>query len=125
MTELRRWCPHLLERPGTDPNLTPPGVVDVASRICDARAPGPRGLSRVRGAGAVFSIATEPGRRRRGHAQACLSALLVWFDKDTPADAVELSATPDGVQLYTSLGFRERGHPAMRLGLGTSTEPLL
>lgn len=103
-----------------DPSL---GVVSAACGICDARAPGPQGLSGAHGQ--VFNIATDPRRRRRGHARACVIALLAWFQKDTPAEAVELSATPDGLQLYTSLGFQERGHPTMRLGLGTSTEAFL
>ncbi|SDQ05269.1 N-acetyltransferase [Quadrisphaera sp. DSM 44207] len=99
------------------------GAVSAACGICDARAPGPRGLSGVRGH--VFSVATEPEHRRRGHARACLTALLSWFHDDTAAEAVELAATPDGAQLYTALGFREHGHPTMRLGLHTTTEVLL
>ena len=121
------WFVQWLARPALftafvvdDPSL---GVVSAACGICDARAPGPRGLSGARGL--VFNIATDPRRRRRGHARACVIALLSWFEKDTPAEAVELSATPDGLPLYTSLGFRERGHPTMRLGLGTSTEAVL
>jgi len=31
----------------------------------------------------------------------------------------------DGVELYTSLGFRERAHPTMRLGLSAPTETFL
>ncbi len=100
-----------------------PGVISAACGICDARAPGPRGLSGARGQ--VFNIATDPRRRRRGHARACLTALLTWFEQDTLVEAVELSATPDGVQLYTSLGFRERAHPTLRLGLGVPTQALL
>lgn len=99
------------------------GVVSAACGICDARAPGPRGLSGVRGH--IFSIATDPRQRRRGHAGTCLTALVAWFHHDTRAEAVELSATSDGVRLYTSLGFRERGHPTMRLGLSTPTEAFL
>jgi ribosomal protein S18 acetylase RimI-like enzyme len=98
-------------------------VVSAGCGICDAWAPGPRGLSGVRGH--VFSIATDPRHRRRGYATICLTALLTWFRDDTPADAVELSATSDGVGLYESLGFREREHPTMRLGLSASTETFL
>jgi ribosomal protein S18 acetylase RimI-like enzyme len=103
-----------------DPEL---GAVSCACGICDARAPGPRGLRGVRGH--VFNIATDPRRRRRGHARACLAALIAWFREDTPADALELSATDDGFALYTSLGFRERPHPTMRLGLGSGAKTFL
>jgi hypothetical protein len=37
----------------------------------------------------------------------------------------QLSSTPDGVQLYTSLGFRERPHLTMLLGLSAPTETFL
>jgi len=126
-TAAEAWFRAQLEAPACfaafvvdDPLL---GVVSVACGICDARAPGPRGLSGVRGH--VFRIATDSPCRRRGHARACLTALLAWFRLDTGAETVELSATSDGVELYTSLGFRERAHPTMRLGLRTSTETFL
>jgi ribosomal protein S18 acetylase RimI-like enzyme len=121
------WFRAQLEQPACfaafvvdDPLL---GVVSAACGILDARAPGPRGLSVVRGH--VFSIATDSSRRRRGHARACLTALVAWFRLDTDAETVELSATSDGVELYTSLGFRERAHPTMRLGLSAPTETFL
>lgn len=75
--------------------------------------------------GHVFSIATDSTCRRRGHARACLTAFLAWFRLNTGAETVELSATSDGVELYTSLDFRERPHPTMRLGLGAPTETFL
>ena len=126
-TAAEAWFRAQLEQPACfaafvvdDPLL---GVVSAACGICDARAPGPRGLSVVRGH--VFSIATDSPRRRRGHARACLTALVAWFRLDTGAETVELSATSDGVKLYTSLGFRERAHPTMRLGLSAPTEKFL
>ena len=119
-TAAEAWFRAQLEAPAgfaafvvDDPLL---GVVSAACGICDARAPGPRGLSVVRGH--VFSIATDSPRRRRGHARA-------WFRLDTGAETVELSATSDGVELYRSLGFRERPHPTMRLGLSAPTETFL
>jgi len=126
-TAAEAWFRAQLEQPACfaafvvdDPLL---GVVSAACGICDARAPGPRGLSVVRGH--VFNIVTDSRHRRRGHARACLIALVAWFRLDTSAETVELSATSDGVQLYTSLGFRERAHPTMRLGLGAPTETFL
>jgi ribosomal protein S18 acetylase RimI-like enzyme len=98
-------------------------ATDTACGICDARAPGPRGLSVVRWH--VFSIATDSPHRRRGHARACPTALLAWFRHDTGAETVELSATSEGVALYTSLGFRERAHPTMGLGLSAPTQTFL
>jgi ribosomal protein S18 acetylase RimI-like enzyme len=99
------------------------GVVSAACGICEARAPGPRGLSGLRGH--VFNIATDSQRRRRGHARACLTALVAWFRLDVGAETVELSATSDGAELYRSLGFRERTHPTMRLGFSGPTETFL
>lgn len=126
-TAAEAWFRAQLEQPASfaafvveDPLL---GVVSAACGICDVRAPGPRGLSGVRGH--VFSIATDCRRRRCGHARACLTALVSWFRLETGAESVELSATSDGVKLYTSLGFSERAHPTMRLDLGTLTETFL
>ena len=73
----------------------------------------------------VFSIATDSRRRGSRHAPACLTALVAWVRLDTRADTVELSATSERVELHTSLGFRERAHPTMRLGLSTPTEQFL
>lgn len=99
------------------PGTEEPGaaVVSAAAGVCDARAPGPRTHSGVRGH--VLNVATEPAHRRRGHARACLTALLDWFSRDTAADVAELTATADGAGMYRSLGFRTHEHPSMRLDL--------
>ncbi|MDP9398307.1 MAG: hypothetical protein M3Q22_15365 [Actinomycetota bacterium] len=49
-------------------------------------------------------------------------ALVAWFTHHTPAEALELSATADGIGLFASLGFRERTHPTLRLGLSAPTD---
>ena len=88
------------------------GVVCAALGSCDTRAPSPED---VRGAhGHVFNISTEPAHRRFGYAQACLTALLTWFQKDTRVLVVDLNATPDGVGMYQSAGFHESRFPSMR-----------
>lgn len=57
------------DRPGALAALVA-GTVDY--RI--GKAGNPHGL-----AGYVFSVATDPGARRRGYARACMDELLVWF----------------------------------------------
>jgi hypothetical protein len=48
---------------------------------------------------------SEPAHRRCGYAQACLTALLTWFQKDTGVRVVNLHATLDGARMYPSAGF--------------------
>lgn len=55
----------------------------------------------------MFSVATHPGARRRGHARACMTALIAWLD-DCGVARTRLIATPDAVELYRSLGFTVR-----------------
>ncbi len=66
--------------------------------------------------GHVFSVATDPDARRRGHARACVAALLAWFRERGVVQA-GLSASPEAEPLYTSLGFTRRPQPEMRLPL--------
>ena len=65
--------------------------------------------------GHVFNICTDLAHRRCGYAQACLTALLTWFQTDTCVRVVDLTATPEGARLYQLAGFRERTFPSMRL----------
>lgn len=91
-----------------DPEL---GVVSAAVGTYADGAPGPRNPT-GRG-GHLFNVSTDPRRRRRGHARACVAALLDWFDHNDVA-VVELAATDDGVDLYTSLGFTPARFPVLR-----------
>ncbi|NEY31163.1 GNAT family N-acetyltransferase [Streptomyces sp. PRKS01-65] len=75
------------------------------------RAGNPRGL-----VGHVFSVATDPQERRRGHARACMTELLEWF-RERGAGHVMLNASPDAEPLYRSLGFTRDPDPSMRLHL--------
>ncbi|MFF0445017.1 GNAT family N-acetyltransferase [Streptomyces sp. NPDC004609] len=75
-------------------------------------APGnPRGV-----VGHVFSVATDPDMRRRGHSRACMEALVEWF-REREVPKVDLRASPEGEPLYASLGFVRTRQPAMRLAL--------
>jgi ribosomal protein S18 acetylase RimI-like enzyme len=56
--------------------------------------------------GHISSMSTHPAHRRRGHARAVATALLGWF-RAAGVPRVDLRATPDGLPLYLSLGFRE------------------
>jgi ribosomal protein S18 acetylase RimI-like enzyme len=89
------------------------GVVCVALGSCDERAPSPDNV--IGSHGHVFNISTDMAHRRRGYAQACLTALLTWFQTDTGVRVVDLAATPEGARLYQLAGFRERAFPSMRL----------
>ena len=96
-----------------DPEL---GVISCAVGMCDHHAPGPGNPGGVQGH--VFNMSTEPDRRRRGYARACLEALLAWFRDNTEARVISLNATSDGVALYRSLGFTEPRHPYLQLRPG-------
>ncbi|MFJ1731786.1 GNAT family N-acetyltransferase [Streptomyces sp. NPDC088254] len=94
-------CP---ERPGT---LSASVVGTVEYRI--GRAGNPHGA-----VGFVFSVATDPRARRRGHARACMEALLTWF-RERGVRQVHLTASPEAEPLYASLGFKPKPDPLMEL----------
>jgi len=95
-----------------DPDL---GLVSCVAGVCDRHAPGPGNPGGVQGL--IFNMSTDPRRRRRGYARACLDALLAWFRDETEARVVNLHATGDGIALYRSLGFAEPRYPALQLRL--------
>ncbi len=64
--------------------------------------------------GYVFSVATDPGARRRGYARACMQELLAWF-RERGAGHVLLNASAEAEPLYASLGFTRDPDPSMRL----------
>lgn len=88
------------------------GVVAVAAGTCEATVPSPGNAEGRRGH--VFNVCTDPRRRRLGLARQCVAALLDWFDNDTDVALVTLSATDDGISLYTSLGFEPARYPYLR-----------
>jgi GNAT superfamily N-acetyltransferase len=91
-----------------DPEL---GVVSVAVGTWEDGPPGPRNPTGRKGH--LFNVSTDPRRRRLGHARRCVVALLDWFDTND-VTVIELAATDDGVDLYTSLGFTPSRYPTLR-----------
>ncbi|SOD86881.1 GNAT family N-acetyltransferase [Streptomyces sp. Ag109_G2-15] len=66
--------------------------------------------------GFVFSVATDPGTRRRGYARACMDTLLEWFC-ERGAGRVHLTASAEAAPLYADLGFLPKPDPLMELKL--------
>jgi ribosomal protein S18 acetylase RimI-like enzyme len=100
---------YVVDRPGDD------GLAACAVGLIEERLgnpANPMGLS-----GYVFNVATDPDRRRRGHARACMDGLLEWF-RARGVGAVDLRASVDGEPLYEQLGFVRTADPAMRRALG-------
>ena len=67
--------------------------------------------------GHLSNVVTLEDHRRRGHARACVQALLEWFRHETSAARVDLAASEDGLALYESLGWVRREQPTLRLSL--------
>lgn len=61
----------------------------------------------------LSNVATLPEARRRGLARLAVEGVLAWADGEG-LSRVDLFASEDGRPLYESLGFAERGAPAMR-----------
>jgi GNAT superfamily N-acetyltransferase len=59
------------------------------------------------------SVCTDVAHRREGFALATVSALLQRLDA-LKVDEVSLNATPEGLPMYESLGFRPPAHPNLR-----------
>ncbi|MFD4787110.1 GNAT family N-acetyltransferase [Streptomyces sp. NPDC058459] len=66
--------------------------------------------------GYLFSVATDPGTRRRGYSRACVDGLLAWF-RERGARQVQLTASAEARPLYEALGFRPKPDPLMELRL--------
>jgi GNAT superfamily N-acetyltransferase len=59
------------------------------------------------------SVCTDVAHRRAGLARATVSALLHRLDA-LGVEEVSLNATPDGMSMYESFGFRPTTHPGLR-----------
>ncbi|MFF7200572.1 GNAT family N-acetyltransferase [Streptomyces sp. NPDC008141] len=92
----------------------PGGLAACAVGTIEHRLGGPGNPHGV--SGYVFSVATDPDMRRRGHSRACMEALLAWFE-ERGVRKIDLRASSEGEPLYTSLGFARTPDPAMRLTL--------
>ncbi|MCZ1012188.1 GNAT family N-acetyltransferase [Streptomyces lydicus] len=62
--------------------------------------------------GEIHSVATDPAWRRRGFARAIITATMQWLAGEG-CSSVRLNASPDGLPLYTDLGFIPIPAPAM------------
>ncbi|AGL19464.1 GNAT family N-acetyltransferase [Actinoplanes sp. N902-109] len=91
-----------------------PGLAACAVGAVDQRLPGPSNPTGLRGY--VYNVATDPEYRRRGYSRACMTALIDWY-AGRGIRGIDLRASPDGLPLYESLGFRRTADPAMRLTL--------
>ncbi|WP_305786695.1 GNAT family N-acetyltransferase [Symbioplanes lichenis] len=91
-----------------------PGLAASVVGAVDERLPGPRNPSGL--VGYVYSVATHPEHRRRGYSRACMEGLLQWYAA-RGVTKIDLRASPEGLGLYESLGFRRTSDPAMRLDL--------
>lgn len=69
----------------------------------------PRGLTAH-----LSNVCTLPSARGRGHGRACVEAAIAWA-RDAGVDSVALHATPDGEELYRSLGFVDTTYTELRL----------
>ncbi|MGW1253786.1 GNAT family N-acetyltransferase [Streptomyces sp. NPDC002513] len=99
----------VIDHPGRPGALAALAAGTVEYRI--GRAGNPHG--RV---GHVFSVATDPGTRRRGYARACMESLLDWF-REQDVRQVDLNASAQAEPLYAALGFVRKPDPSMRLSL--------
>ena len=122
-------CRAALVRRLVEPDRFAAFVVEVDGAIVaggvgwlEEHLPSPHQLDGRRGH--LASMSTDPGHRRRGHGRAVLVALLTWFE-GLGVGRVDLRATPDGLALYESAGFRRLGGatmartaPHVRPGLG-------
>jgi ribosomal protein S18 acetylase RimI-like enzyme len=91
----------------------PPGFGPVASAmaVLEHRAPSPTNPFGL--AAHLSQVSTLPEHRRRGHARACVTALLTALDERGVA-RTDLFASADGEGLYLDLGFRPSPYPALR-----------
>jgi len=62
----------------------------------------------------LSNVCTLPTARGRGHARACVEAAIGWA-RAAGVDSVALHATPDGEDLYRSLGFTDTTYTELRL----------
>ncbi len=109
-----RMVGFVVDDPQVTGRLAACGVVEYEPRLPSPA--NPRG-----GLAYISNIGTDPAWRRRGFARAVTDALLT----DARARGIvriELHATPEGIDLYRSLGFVERGgNPEMRwAGMGAA-----
>jgi ribosomal protein S18 acetylase RimI-like enzyme len=87
-----------------------PGLAACGMGSIDRRLPSPHNPSGL--IGYILGIVTDRRYRRRGHARLIMENLLQWFD-DRDLRRVDLHASPDGQELYRSLGFDDHPDPTL------------
>lgn len=92
----------------------------VAAALGYVHASPPSPMSCTAVTGHVSNVITLESHRRRGHARACVTALIDWFRDETSVQKVDLSASEGGLALYESLGWVRRDQPTLRLPIGRS-----
>jgi ribosomal protein S18 acetylase RimI-like enzyme len=102
------------DAPGRSGSLSACAVGTVERRLAGPANPTGR-------AGYLFNVSTDPAYRRRGHARACVAALVDWF-RTAGVGRVDLQTTDEAQALYASLGFRRRDEPVMRLRTTRASE---
>ena len=113
LRETHEFAAFVVEDPGF-------GVIACAVGTCDRHAPTPSNLSGLHGH--VSNISTDERCRRRGHARACLDALLAWFRDETEVRVVNLNATTHGMTMYRAVGFDPPRFPALQLRMGQAAD---
>ncbi len=109
-----RWFAEVLPTDGvlvTVADVPGSGLVASAMAVLERRAPSPTNPEGL--AAHLSQVSTLPEHRRRGHARACLEALLAGLDARA-VRRTDLFATGEGEALYRSLGFRTSPYPALR-----------
>lgn len=72
--------------------------------------------------GLLTNVATFPRHRRLGFSEACVRAVVEWFQDATDVDVITLNATDEGAPTYERLGFVPSTFPEMRLHLDRAVE---
>lgn len=67
-------------------------------------------IESINGVAGVHSVDTVPQHRRRGLASALVYSAVRWAFATHELKAVVLGSTPEGVSIYTRLGFKPAGH---------------
>lgn len=66
--------------------------------------------------GTLLNVFTYPQYRRLGYAKSLIEE-VIRLAKERNVSLIDLIATPDGIELYKKLGFKEPQYTALRLNL--------
>lgn len=68
--------------------------------------------------GTIINVYTYPNYRRRGFATVLMNEMIK-IARDRGVDAIDLTATKDGLEVYKKLQFQTLDYPPMRLNLNS------